>query len=176
MRHVVSDVLFLHGRESGPLGNKARWLAAHFDAVTPQLETLGRLEAALPKARDALRLHAPKVVVGSSYGGAIAVQLAHEGLLPGVPLVLVAPAAKLLGAPSQLPASTRAVIFHAREDPIVPYADSVELADSPGTQVRLVTIDGDDHPLNGLLTDGRLGDAVRTFLEASRQESARHVV
>lgn len=167
MRHVMTDVLFFHGRESGPLGNKARWLAAHFDAVTPQLETLGLLEAALPRAREAVRLHAPKVVVGSSYGGAIAVQLAHEGLLRGVPLVLVAPAAKLLGAPSRLAPSTRAVIFHAREDPIVPYADSVELAGSEGTQVTLVTIEGDDHPLNGLLTDGRLGDAVRELL-ASR--------
>lgn len=165
MRLVMTDVLFFHGRESGPLGNKARWLATHFGAVTPQLETLGLLEAALPKAREAVRLHAPRVIVGSSYGGAIAVQLATEGLLPGIPLVLVAPAAKRLGAPSRLPAGSRAIIFHAREDPIVPYADSVELADAPGTQVTLVTIEGADHPLNSLLTDGRLGDAVRTFLE-----------
>lgn len=160
----MADVLFFHGLESGPQGHKARWLRAHYDAATPQLPTLESLEATLAAARAALATEAPRVVVGSSYGGAVAVALAREGLVT-VPMVLIAPAAQKVGVVNALPAGARAVIFHARRDPIVPYEDSIALADGSRAHasVSLVTLESDDHALNALLDDGSLAEALAAF-------------
>ena len=154
-------VLFFHGREGSPTGSKATWLARTRGAVTPQLDTR-TVEGALPLARAALEAHAPSLVVGSSFGGALAVALLQEGRIR-VPVVLLAPAAHKLGVPNVLPEGARVVILHGDQDDVVPLDDSVALARTGGPAVSLRVIPGGDHRLEGLLRDGTL-DEVLTAL------------
>jgi hypothetical protein len=155
----VARVLFFHGRESGPAGTKAAWLRERFGAVTPQLESLGEVEDALPAARQALREVQPEVVVGSSFGGAVAVALLREGLIR-VPVVLIAPAARRLGVPNAFPEGARAVILHGELDDLVPLEDSVALARTGGPGVELQVVAGGDHRLNEILGSGALAEAI----------------
>jgi pimeloyl-ACP methyl ester carboxylesterase len=151
-------ILFLHGREGGPESTKARWLAAHHGAVTPKLPTAD-LAGALPVARAALRDHAPDLLVGSSFGGALAVELLAEGSWRG-PTVLLAPASHKLGGVGRLPDGARVVLVHGDEDDVVPFSDSEALAATGGAGVRLVRVPGGNHRLHGILDDGTLAAAL----------------
>lgn len=103
----------------------------------------------------ALAAHPIDVVVGSSFGGAVALELLQRGAWAG-PTVLLCPAQNLIArrgwrpAPpslASLPASLAAqvVVVHGRGDQIVPVAHSQELV--AGSSARLVLID-DDHRLS----------------------------
>ncbi len=158
-------IVFLHGKESGPGGTKARWLAARYGAVCPALDT-STVEGALDQARHALRAHTPALVVGSSFGGGLAVALAAEGLWAG-PSVLIAPAHALMGLATALPATHRAIVLHGTDDDVVPLAHAEALcARSPGA--RLVRIEGGDHRLNRVLDDGTLAGALEELGAVSR--------
>lgn len=150
-------ILFLHGRESGPSGTKARWLAARYDSLTPVLDT-SSLETALPGAERALAEFGPDVVVGSSFGGGVALALAARGLWPGG-TVLLAPAWRLLGLSLPLPLGEPAVVLHGRLDEVVPLADSRALVAGRGPGVILVET-GDEHRLLRVLDDGTLEWAI----------------
>jgi len=124
-------VHFIHGLESSPRGDKARFFAEHFDAVTPSMDT-SHFPGAVATQRDALRAAAeagtsPDVLVGSSFGGAIAVTLLAQGEWRG-PTLLLAPAAHRLGVPNQLPEGVFVTIVHGVEDELIPLADSRALA------------------------------------------------
>jgi predicted esterase YcpF (UPF0227 family) len=62
---VKKKILFLHGKESGPTGSKARWLAERYGAVTPAIDT-SVFETAVTQARDAVTREKPDLVIGSS--------------------------------------------------------------------------------------------------------------
>ena len=160
----MPTMLFFHGRESGPGGTKARWLAARYGAFTPTLDTT-RLEVAVDQATDAVLAHPPTCVVGSSFGGAVAVSLLRSGVLRA-PVVLIAPAAHKLGVLNNLPAGTRATVLHGDGDDIVPLADSVALAATGGAAVHLEVVSGGDHRLNRILEDGTLERAIAPYWPA----------
>ena len=145
----MTSMVFLHGKESGPGGTKARWLHENYGAITPPMAT-ETVEGALPTARAAIEAHRPEVVVASSFGGAVAVTLLREGAIR-VPVVLIAPAANKLGVENALPPGTRAVILHGDRDDVVPVEDSVALARTGGPGVTLHIVEGGDHRLNTLL-------------------------
>jgi predicted esterase YcpF (UPF0227 family) len=84
-------VHFIHGLEGSPQGAKPRFLAEHFDTVAPAMDT-SDLPGAIATQEAALAASAPDVLVGSSFGGAIAVDLLARGVWRG-PTVLLAPAA-----------------------------------------------------------------------------------
>ncbi len=159
----MPSIVFLHGRESGPGGTKATWLATNYGAVTPPLPSLGEVADALPVAREALAAQAPSLVVASSFGGAVAVALLREGTLRA-PVVLIAPAAKKLGVENDLPAGTRAILLHGSADDIVPVGDSVALTATGGDGVQLQIVEGGDHRLNATLADGTLARAIDALL------------
>lgn len=154
----MSSIVFLHGLESGPSGNKARWLRARYGAFTPQLDTTS-FPGAVAGAAAAIAEHAPRVVVGSSYGGAVATRLILDGVWTG-PTVLIAPAAHRFGHDATLPPGTRAVVIHGDLDDVVPLADSHRLVAGAGDGVELWTIAGGDHRLNRILDDGTLSLAL----------------
>lgn len=159
----MGGVLFFHGLESGPQGTKARWLGARFGAMSPDLGTsaseLARvgpramLEAALVRAREALHAVQPSLVVGSSFGGAVALSLLAERRYAG-PTVLLAPASQLGSTRLALPPGARVVVLHGEHDDTVPLAHSRELV--AGTDAELRVIAGGDHRLNVVLDDGTL--------------------
>jgi alpha/beta superfamily hydrolase len=163
-------IVFLHGLESGPQGSKARWLAERYGAVTPALGCSAPLQphmvtGALAVAREAVRAQLPDLIVGSSFGGAVAVRLLREGDYRG-PVVLIAPAARKITGDEALPDGTRASILHGDADDVVPYADSVALARTGGPGVHLHTVVGGDHRLNVVLEDGMLAATIDALLSS----------
>lgn len=147
-------VQFVHGLESSPQGIKAQLLARHFDACTPAMDTHD-FEASVAVQSAALREFEPHVLVGSSYGGAIAVALLQRGDWRG-PTLLLAQAALRRGQPVWLPEDVTIWLVHGTRDEIIAVEDSRVLArtGTPG-RVRLLEID-DVHALHTTVEDGRL--------------------
>jgi len=157
----VSDlrVLFVHGSESGPQGTKARLLAEHFAALTPAMDT-ERFEGCVRQIGTAVESFRPDVVVGSSFGGAVAVALLQRGLWAG-PTLLLATAVAELGVPLRLPDDVAVWIVHGTKDDVVPISSSLALARSGSpAQVRLLEVN-DDHRLSATVASGRLVALVR---------------
>jgi hypothetical protein len=152
-------VQFIHGLEGSPQGSKARFLAEHFDAVTPAMDT-GDFAACVALHRRVLEEFAPQVLVGSSFGGAVAVALLGDGSFRG-PTLLLAPAQRHFGVAERLPAGVPVIVAHGLHDDVVDIAGSRGLvASSTPEWARLVEVD-DDHRLQSLVDSGKLGDLVR---------------
>ncbi len=152
-------VLFIHGLESSPQGDKARYLAARFDALTPAMDT-GDFPACLAQQAEAVRDFHPDVVVGSSFGGALAVLLLEGGVWRG-PTLLLAQAIFRVRDEAALPDGAPVLLVHGTRDDVVPIEGSRRLArtGTPGL-VRLREVD-DGHRLGGLLAGEALADLVR---------------
>jgi predicted esterase len=147
-------VQFAHGLESSPQGNKARLLAAHFHTETPAMDTRD-FESCVALHAGTLRRFQPDVLVGSSFGGAVAVTLLERGLYRG-PTLLLAQAAVKYRPSARLPAEVRVVLVHAAQDEVVPFEGSRLLAatGSPGC-IELIACD-DNHALSRLVERGEL--------------------
>jgi hypothetical protein len=134
-------ILFLHGWRSVVGGVKPSYLAAHGHEV---------LNPALPDEDFALALEIaqaefdrgrPQAVVGSSRGGALAMNLR----ITDARLVLLCPAWKRWGDARTVPVGT--VILHSPQDDVIPFAESVELATSSGLPPGSLVSIGVDHRL-----------------------------
>ncbi len=131
-------VLLLHGKESQPGGSKAIAIqSAGHELINPDLR-FGWAEA-VQIAQDAVDEYNPDVVVGSSRGGALAVNIDTNG----APRVLIAPAWNMFGNASTVPSNT--VILHSENDDIVPFEDSIELSKRSGA--KLISV-GKDHRMS----------------------------
>src|SRR5690606_5770584 len=151
---AMTRVLFVHGQESGPQGTKARLLARHFETLTPQMDT-GDFAGCVRQIAAAIESFQPDVVVGSSFGGAVAVALLQRGAWRG-PTLLLAPAPVQLGLEPRLPTGVPVWIVHGTEDDVVPIASSLILARSGSPErVRLLEVH-DDHRLSATVASGRL--------------------
>jgi alpha-beta hydrolase superfamily lysophospholipase len=144
-------ILYLHGWNSVVGGVKPTYLKSHgHEVIEPALahEDFG---AALRTAQAAFDQHQPDIVVGSSRGGAVAVNLKSGSAR----LVLICPAWKKWGSAQIVKPGT--LILHSRADDVVPFADSVELVANsrlPGTALIEVGRDhrlADPEPLEALL-------------------------
>ena len=134
-------ILFLHGWHSVPGGVKPSYLAAQgHDVFNPALDD-DDFDLAVRTAQDEYDRHRPDVVVGSSRGGAVAMNL-DAGTTP---LVLLCPAWKRWGKARTVKAGT--TILHAEADEVIPIADSRELVDASGLPDSALRIVGSDHRL-----------------------------
>jgi hypothetical protein len=136
---LAMKILFLHGWESSPGGKKPSYFAEHgHDILNPALPA-DDFEVAVQVAQEAFDKGRPDLVMGSSRGGAVAMNLRIED----TPMLLICPAWKRWGSAKSVKAGT--VIMHSPTDEIIPYAFSQELvAASPPAGVRLVAA-GVDH-------------------------------
>jgi GNAT superfamily N-acetyltransferase len=134
-------ILFLHGWTSVPGGVKPTYLKSDgHDVINPALPD-DDFDEAVRIAQAEYDEHQPNVVVGSSRGGAVAVNIdSHD-----TPLVLLCPAWKKWGVATTVKANT--TILHSRQDDVVPFADSLELIrNSDLPQSALIGV-GTDHRL-----------------------------
>lgn len=156
-------VQFIHGLEGSPQGNKARLLARHFDTLTLAMDTRD-FGACVALQADALADFRPEVLVGSSFGAAVAVELLQRGLWRGATLLL-AQAALRRGARAELPPRVPIWLVHGLRDELIDIEDSRRLA-AAGAQewVVLHEVD-DDHSLHETVASGRLLELVRALAQ-----------
>jgi pimeloyl-ACP methyl ester carboxylesterase len=133
-------ILFLHGWQSVPGGVKPTFLAQHgHTVINPKLPD-DDFDEAVKIAQAEFDRHQPEVVIGSSRGGAVAMNISSgDGRL-----VLLCPAWKKFGMARTVKPGT--MILHSRADDVVPFADSEELARNSGPAWTLIEV-GSDHRL-----------------------------
>ncbi len=135
------NVLFLHGWTSVPGGIKPTYLVRHGHSVCNPALPDDDFAAAVRIAQVESDRQQPEVVVGSSRGGAVAMNIA-----PGqARLVLLCPAWKRWGSATTIKPGT--LIIHSEADDVVPIADSRELLARSGLPPWALIVIGDDHRL-----------------------------
>ena len=137
-------VLFLHGWQSVPGGVKPTFLAQHGQEVINPALPDEDFEAAVRVAQAEFDRHQPQAVVGSSRGGAVAMNI-NSG---DARLVLLCPAWRTWGTARTVKPDT--VILHSRADDVVPFADSEELVTNSGLPPSPLVEVGGDHRLADL--------------------------
>jgi hypothetical protein len=134
-------ILFLHGWQSVVGGVKPTALAsAGHDVHNPALPDEDFVEA-VRIAQEEFDRHRPEVIVGSSRGGAVAMNIQAAGAR----LVLLCPAWKRWGAARTIPAGS--VVLHSRADDVIPFAESEELVQRSGLPASTLREVGSDHRL-----------------------------
>ena len=151
-------VQFVHGLEGSPQGRKATLLARHFGAHTAAMDT-SDFGACVELQVETLRQFRPDVLVGSSFGGAVVVELLRRGNWKG-PTLLLAQAALRYNPQSRLPEGVPVMLVHGLRDEVIDIEDSRRLATTGSADlVRLVEVD-DEHDLRVLCESGRLVELV----------------
>jgi predicted esterase YcpF (UPF0227 family) len=144
-------ILFLHGLESLPGGTKVRYLEKNgFKVFNPYMPK-SSWEKSIQSAQSVIDDESPDIIIGSSRGGAIALNLQTRG----AKLVLIAPAWKRFGGNIELCDETT-VVIHSKNDEIIPYSDSIELKENHS--VTLISC-GENHRMHD-------GDALEAILDA----------
>ncbi len=136
---ICMRVLFLHGWHSVVGGVKPTYLKdAGHEVSNPALDD-DKFDLAVRTAQAEYDQHQPDVIVGSSRGGAVAMNI-NRG---DTPLVLLCPAWKNWGTPTTL--KPNSVILHSREDDVIPFSDSEELVANSGLPLELLIEVENDH-------------------------------
>jgi hypothetical protein len=136
---VIVGILFLHGWHSVPGGVKPTFLAQHgHEVINPALPDED-FEAAVRIAQAEFDQHQPEVVVGSSRGGAVAMNIDSGE----AKLVLMCPAWKNWGTAKTVRPGTR--ILHSGADDVIPFADSEEMVRNSGLPASTLIEVGCDH-------------------------------
>lgn len=134
-------VLFLHGWTSMPGGVKPTYLKEHgYEVLNPALPDED-FEESVRIAEAEYNQHRPDVIVGSSRGGAVAINMDSKK----TPLVLLCPAWRNWGTATTVKPNT--IILHSRRDDVIPFADSEELLTNSGLPIEKLIEVGDDHRL-----------------------------
>lgn len=152
-------ILFLHGWHSVPGGVKPSYLADHgHELINPALDD-DDFDQAVRTAQEAFDRHQPDVVVGSSRGGAVAMNLDAGS----TPLVLLCPAWKRWGSARTVKPGT--ILLHSEADDVIPIAESRELIQASKLPESSLIVVGTDH---------RLADPepLETMLEACERARA----
>jgi len=189
---MADEIVLLHGLESAvdenlrPIGSKARFMRERYSAATPGLDTRAavahrdwcvanqrpwdadpeRVAAAfaapMANARAAITAHT-RLIVGSSFGGAVLLKLLHEAPRYAGPCVFMAGAGVMITPYDHIPEGVRAVLMHGRGDDEIAPGDSRTLFASSGPGVQLWELH-DGHRLLSTLDDGTLDAAIQLML------------
>lgn len=160
----LMKVLFLHGWHSVPGGVKPNYLAEHdLEVLNPPLDDDDFGEA-VAAAQAEFDKHRPQVVVGSSRGGAVAMNIKSGDAW----LVLLCPAWRNWGTRRTVKADT--VILHSRADDVIPFADSEELVRNSGLPAWTLVEVGNDHRLADPESLAMMLDACRIKDEEADEE------
>lgn len=136
---MTTKVLYLHGYGARPGGFKPTFLReSGFEVVNPGLPD-DDFDESLQIARESLAQSVPDVVVGSSRGGAVALELD----LQEIPCVLIAPAWKRFRSSPRV--GRRMIILHSEHDETIPLEDSRELVRKAGLPDDALVVIGENH-------------------------------
>jgi alpha-beta hydrolase superfamily lysophospholipase len=134
-------ILFLHGWHSVPGGLKPTYLNEHgHEVINPVLSDDDFAEA-VRTAQAEYDRHRPDVIVGSSRGGAVAMNIESGS----TPLVLFCPAWRRWGTATTVKPGT--ILLHSEADDVIPIADSRELVRASGLPETTLVVVGTDHRL-----------------------------
>lgn len=134
-------ILFLHGWRSVPGGTKPTFLKdAGHEIINPALDD-DDFDLAVRTAQAEYDRHQPDVIVGSSRGGAVAINIQSGE----TPMVLLCPAWKNWGTATTIQPHT--TILHSRQDDVIPFADSEELVSNSALPLETLVEIGSDHRL-----------------------------
>jgi len=134
-------ILFLHGWQSTPGGRKPTFLKDHGHTVLNPALPDDDFQQAVAIAQTEFDQNQPDVVVGSSRGGAVAMNVDSKD----TPLVLLCPAWKTWGTAKTIKPNT--TILHSRADETVPFADSEELVRNSSLPSSALIEVGTEHRL-----------------------------
>jgi hypothetical protein len=134
-------ILFLHGWQSTPGGVKPTYLNDHGHTVLNPALPDDDFDEAVRIAQAEFDRGKPDVVVGSSRGGAVAMNIRTGN----TPLVLLCPAWKRWGSARRIRPGT--VILHSAADDVIPFADSQELVRNSGLPESALIVVGNEHRL-----------------------------
>lgn len=149
-------ILFLHGWQSVPGGVKPTYLREQgHEVLNPALPD-DDFDAAVRIAQLEFDRHRPDVVIGSSRGGAVAMNIDSGD----TPLVLLCPAWKWWGTAATV--KPRTVILHSPADDTVPFAHSQELLKNSGLPECALRAVGQEHRLAD-------PDSLRAMLQAAEE-------
>jgi len=150
-------ILFLHGWHSTPGGTKPTYLSRHGHTVLNPALPEDDFDAAVKIAQAEYDQGQPDVVVGSSRGGAVAMNIDSKD----TPLVLLCPAWKTWGTAVTVKPGT--TILHSKTDETVPFVESEELVRNSGLPMSALIVIGADHVLSD---EESLGMMLRACIEA----------
>jgi hypothetical protein len=163
-------ILFCHGQEGSPNGRKATALRdAGHEFIAPPLPKED-FEQSVKVARNALTTNGPDVIVGSSRGGAVAMQIAADS---SAPLVLLAPAWRNCRVEPAVRRDSR--VLHGIKDDVVPLADSIELEQRNRLPAENLIPINDEHRLSSpLALEALLRAVAQAAGYPSHDRSPRH--
>lgn len=145
------QVIFSHGKESGPWGTKIKRLAATAQALGFAVDSIDYSDSMDPDVR-VQRLHqhlhgedlSKVILVGSSMGGYVTLQAAKHHKVLGV--FVLAPAIFMPGYEDKAPTARldNLTVVHGWHDDIIPVEHSIRFAQAQSCALHLVD---DDHRL-----------------------------
>lgn len=134
-------ILFLHGYGSRPGGLKPAYLREQgHEVINPALPD-DDFDASVRIAQESFDQHHPDVVVGSSRGGAVAMNI-DSGQTP---LVLLCPAWRRWGQADRVKQGT--ILLHSEQDETIPFSDTQTLAGMSDLPRSSVVVVGSEHRL-----------------------------
>lgn len=140
-------ICFLHGFESGPFGSKYQTLVEHFDGLVTSIDFRNMdLDARLEKAERLTRDCTDLLLVGSSFGGLVAVLLYDKYPERFKGYLLLAPALHKLPYPiKKVPPPALVKVIHSPADDLVPIQSVKDFCTEH--HLELIQVD-DDHRLS----------------------------
>lgn len=161
----IPRVQFAHGLEGNPKGKKARLFESHFVASIPAMDTRDFLACVETHATEIQRFK-PDILIGSSFGAGVVVELMRRHHWNG-PTLLLAQAASQMLPDARLPKNVHVWLIHGKYDKVIDPQDSQNLAKT-GTDhcVRIYEID-DDHSLGRSVENGTIIKRIFELYEAA---------
>jgi len=171
---MSKNIMILHGKEGSPNGSKVRYVKSlehngiKYNVEVPNYKPKGEtVSVALPRCtKDVGDLladgYTPDLIIGSSFGGGVLLQLIRDGLWSG-PSLFLAQAGVMYGVTTSLPSGLPAILIHGKQDDIVSFQDSVTLANRHNRAELILVNDG--HRLSSILEEtGLLKWAIERLL------------
>ncbi len=148
-------ILFLHGYGSDPNGVRPAFLkGSGYEVIHPALPD-DDFDGSLRIAQAAFDEGRPDVVIGSSRGGAVAMNIDTAD----APMILIAPSWKRWGTVRRAKPGT--MILHSEHDEVVPIDGSRELLRQSGVPEDHLVVAGENHKM----TDEAAFEALLELIE-----------